>query len=372
MRNVHWLHALAVATIIVSFGPSSSSDAKSTAYETDIVESLRASGSFTLKTEVTDDSVNNRRNNPGESRVLTGKNVTRRPAPRTMTANTKSLAGSESVLIASTAPDAARAPHGGVTDGLGSAPDDVVLSLGRAPDDGVCLGRAPHDVVFLGGAPHDHVPVRGRAPVGVVAALLPAHTAPDDRLAILRAGGPPHDVGCPRVRIRPEHAAADALVAPVDVLVPWSRIVERRARWCRVRAAGKGFRELDRAAGVQESGALREVVEARLVFGRVLQDRFHEIRGECGVRLDHQRDRAGHHRGRHARAAQAQVRLRGGIDRSPEAGSRMRQEERARGIGQRFDADAGSDDVRLGRRVDVAWSAGAEGRDRVVAAACRA
>ena len=38
MRNVHWLHALAAATIIVSFGPSSSSDAKSTAYETDIVE----------------------------------------------------------------------------------------------------------------------------------------------------------------------------------------------------------------------------------------------------------------------------------------------------------------------------------------------
>ena len=56
MRNVHWLHALAAATIIVSFGPSSSSDAKSTAYDTDIVEPLRASGRLTLKTEVTDDS----------------------------------------------------------------------------------------------------------------------------------------------------------------------------------------------------------------------------------------------------------------------------------------------------------------------------
>ena len=31
MRNVHWLKALAAATSIVSFGPSSSSDAKSTA-----------------------------------------------------------------------------------------------------------------------------------------------------------------------------------------------------------------------------------------------------------------------------------------------------------------------------------------------------
>ena len=46
MRNVHWLYALAAATSIVSFGPSSSSDAKSTAYDTDIVEPPRgAAGS---------------------------------------------------------------------------------------------------------------------------------------------------------------------------------------------------------------------------------------------------------------------------------------------------------------------------------------
>ena len=56
MRNEHWLHALAAATSIVSFGPSSSSDAKSTAYETDIVDPLRASGRLTLNTEVIDDS----------------------------------------------------------------------------------------------------------------------------------------------------------------------------------------------------------------------------------------------------------------------------------------------------------------------------
>ncbi len=31
IRKVHWLYALAAATIIVSFGPSSRSDAKSTA-----------------------------------------------------------------------------------------------------------------------------------------------------------------------------------------------------------------------------------------------------------------------------------------------------------------------------------------------------
>ena len=31
IRNVHWLHALVTATNIVSWGPSSRSDAKSTA-----------------------------------------------------------------------------------------------------------------------------------------------------------------------------------------------------------------------------------------------------------------------------------------------------------------------------------------------------
>src|ERR687890_2131701 len=81
MRNVHWLHALAAATIIVSLGPSSRSDAKSTAYDTDIVDPLRASGRLTLKTEVTDESVSSRRNNHGEANVLIGKNVTRSPVP---------------------------------------------------------------------------------------------------------------------------------------------------------------------------------------------------------------------------------------------------------------------------------------------------
>jgi hypothetical protein len=38
IRKVHWLQALATAMSIVSFGPSSSRAAKSTAYDTDIVE----------------------------------------------------------------------------------------------------------------------------------------------------------------------------------------------------------------------------------------------------------------------------------------------------------------------------------------------
>ena len=57
IRNVHWLHALATATSIVSFGPSSISAAKSTAYDTDIVEPLLASGRLTLKADVTAESM---------------------------------------------------------------------------------------------------------------------------------------------------------------------------------------------------------------------------------------------------------------------------------------------------------------------------
>src|SRR5688500_19966643 len=44
---------------------------------------------FTLKTEVIDDSASSSRKSPGDSRVLTGKNVTRSPAPRTMTARSE-------------------------------------------------------------------------------------------------------------------------------------------------------------------------------------------------------------------------------------------------------------------------------------------
>src|SRR6185436_10551014 len=99
IRKVHWLHALAAATSIVSFGPSSSSDAKSTAYDTDIVEPLRASGSVTLNTDVNDDRVSNIRKTSGDANVLKGKNRTRRTAPAAITALTKSLAGSGRAFI---------------------------------------------------------------------------------------------------------------------------------------------------------------------------------------------------------------------------------------------------------------------------------
>src|SRR5262249_56948699 len=56
VRNVHWLHALAAATSIVSSAPSSSRAAKSTAYDTDIVDPLLASGRLTLNAEAREES----------------------------------------------------------------------------------------------------------------------------------------------------------------------------------------------------------------------------------------------------------------------------------------------------------------------------
>ena len=55
MRNVHWLQALAAATNIVGSAPISSSDAKSTAYETDMVDPLVASGRLTFRPDATEE-----------------------------------------------------------------------------------------------------------------------------------------------------------------------------------------------------------------------------------------------------------------------------------------------------------------------------
>src|SRR5258708_17140316 len=88
MRKVHWLTALTAATSMVSFGPSSSSDAKSTAYDTDIVEERLASGRLTLKTDVIDDSSSRQRKSQGLPTKCVGKNATSSPAPAPMMAQT--------------------------------------------------------------------------------------------------------------------------------------------------------------------------------------------------------------------------------------------------------------------------------------------
>src|SRR5215510_4010372 len=88
IRNVHWLNALAAATTIVSFGPSNRRAAKSTAYETDIVDDRRASGRFTLKTEVTDDRKSSVRKSSGFPKNFVGKHTTNRSAPMAMMVQT--------------------------------------------------------------------------------------------------------------------------------------------------------------------------------------------------------------------------------------------------------------------------------------------
>src|SRR5918993_6092247 len=94
IRNVHWLQALATATSMVSFGPSSNSAAKSTAYETDIVEPLLASGKLTLNADVTADMA---RRNAKRGRLLKvdlGPSDTTSRAPSAMVAPIYKRAGS--------------------------------------------------------------------------------------------------------------------------------------------------------------------------------------------------------------------------------------------------------------------------------------
>ena len=67
--------------------------------------------------------------------------------------------------------------------------------------------------------------------------------------------------------------------------------------------------EIDSALGVEEPCALRQHVVIRIHLRGVFQNRFDEVRGQRGIRLQHQCNAAGNHRGRHARAAEADVRL---------------------------------------------------------------
>src|SRR6476659_5906725 len=84
VRSVHWRHALTAATIIVSSAPRSSSAAKSTAYDTDIVEPLVASGRLTLRAEASDEQMSSVAKTRGLAMVCGAKNArTSTPATRT-------------------------------------------------------------------------------------------------------------------------------------------------------------------------------------------------------------------------------------------------------------------------------------------------
>src|SRR3954470_18957890 len=73
--RLHWLKALPAATSIVSCGPSSSSDAKSTAYDTDIVDPLVVSGRWTFNAAVADDSTSSAMNRNGCWKLACGSDT---------------------------------------------------------------------------------------------------------------------------------------------------------------------------------------------------------------------------------------------------------------------------------------------------------
>src|SRR6266850_7572200 len=84
VRKVHCAQALTAATSIVSSAPRSSSAAKSTAYDTDIVEPLVARGRLTLRAEASDEQRSSVAKTSGFAMVCGVKNArTSTPATRT-------------------------------------------------------------------------------------------------------------------------------------------------------------------------------------------------------------------------------------------------------------------------------------------------
>src|SRR5688500_5258666 len=108
IRNVHWLHALMAPTIIVCAGPSRINERKSTAYDTDIVDPLRASGRFTLNADVIEESRSSVTNHSGCENRSSGKSTARSTAPPAITDPTYTRAATGSCFIARSAPCVAK------------------------------------------------------------------------------------------------------------------------------------------------------------------------------------------------------------------------------------------------------------------------
>ena len=220
MRNVHWLHALTAATIIVSFGPSSSSDAKSTAYETDIVEPLRASGSVTLKTEVTDDSVSSRRNGQTDVTVLTGNSVTSSPVPTAIIPSTKSRAGSGRPFMGVNNPTRLSAKAGtglGRVQGAHAGRSAGTLHT-TSPQDGVSDSQlVPQTILPHASSVHD-------VPHTMVSQSAPSHAVPHTMLAaspatVVPQTMLPHSAASPLLHVVPQTVPARR-PARTDVVAP--------------------------------------------------------------------------------------------------------------------------------------------------------
>ncbi len=94
VRNVHCANALAAATKIVWFAPRMSSAAKSTAYDTDIVDSLATSGSVTFSADARDEQASSATNSTGSAMVRGAKNAaTSPPAVSTAPTYTRAAVG---------------------------------------------------------------------------------------------------------------------------------------------------------------------------------------------------------------------------------------------------------------------------------------
>ena len=158
------------------------------------------------------------------------------------------------------------------------------------------------------------------------------------------------------------------MIAPDDTLAP-----ETLHRHALAGLRGRvEAREADGTERVEKAGALNERVVALIDLRGVLKDRLDRIRRQARVRLQHQRDRAGDDRSRHAGSTEAQVRLVCRRYRARDQIGRIGRIHRAPGVGQRHRADARRDEVRLGRPIEIGRTARTERGHRIVATTRRA
>ena len=122
--------------------------------------------------------------------------------------------------------------------------------------------------------------------------------------------GTPDDVERPGIAGRADRTTRNAVAAPVDLAAP--------PLCMRIAFPGAGVREeareINGALGVEEAAALAKRMDVRLKLRGVLQDRLDEVWRKRGIGLEHQRDRAGNNRRRHAGPGQRQVWLVSGVE----------------------------------------------------------
>src|SRR5579872_4735791 len=143
--------------------------------------------------------------------------------------------------------------------------------------------------------------------VSVPHTMLSIVGAPDDVVPIVAEcfGGPPDDIGGPRIGGRLDGAALQTVAAPDDLPAP-----DRLNRHGLAGAvAGEVAGQPDGAERVQEPCALPQRTVAGVRLCGVLQNGLHEVRREVRIRLEHQGDGAADDRRGHARPAQREIRL---------------------------------------------------------------